>query len=1248
LQTENTFKSFFLRSSYLLLAAAWLVTLSFIINDYWFKNSSLTNVQRNVGDAIHQQQDDFNKLCADTALLTEIENKQYNEDVLKQLVGKGYFFFIYSAEQNLSFWNTQMIEPPASLLGSTHNEGFLSLANGYYVWQKKRVDVATCIALIPVKWNYAIHNEYLQNTFVIDRSIGDGYTISTNPTDGMVRSNDGAFLFSIVQAKPTLHPYNNPAEIICRLLAMLLLLIFIHLMAFYLVQKNFYLGAGFLTVVVLLIRIATYYFPLPLNFRQFELFDPAIYSSNIIMRSLGDLLINSSLFLWIVLFARYYVQDQRTIAYPKNPTIRVLIVFIGIVLLFVCTLLAGFIVSSMVSDSQISFDVVNFFTLNIYSALGFLILAIVVMAYFFLTQTMIYLLQPLLPKSVLVQILLLASIGLLVFATRVGDTSIVFEECLLGWLFIYIVLLLNSSYLRLLASRVSSSRFVFWIFFFSVSVTVIIMVENRKNEMNNRQYYAEELITKADPSAELLKNAALVDFKGNELAFLFNTSNPPSYDSVKSVKDSLLNVYFAGYIKYDTRLYTFDLQENPLYNEDSVSFDDFNNILETQIQPTSLKGLYYYIVSYNKFSYISKKEVRDSSGKLLGYVFLLATPKEYETDALYPQLLLKGYTNSIENSPVYSYAVYNHLQLVNSHNDYPFPFRLDAAQLPKNDTTDYNKNGYNEFWYRSGPDKVVIIARKDNFILESITLFSYLFCACLIINGFFWLLNVAVRSLIRRRGLRVYWQSTIRNQVHSTIILISLILFIVVGVATILLFIDRYNNNNKEKLSLIIEVMENDISNSLNGQSSFDMSKMYDVGYKEKLEQIISRISEMHAVDINLYDVDGNLRVSSLSLPYTKGIVSYKMDPVAYYHLNRLKEIRYFQSETIGTLPYISNYVPVIDGSGREVAYLNIPYFSSQEKLRQEVSNFLITIINLNAFIFLIAGIIAFVITNRITRSFSFLRTKMKEINLGEVNEAIVWKRKDEIGELVREYNKMVSKLDERAAELARNERESAWREMAKQVAHEIKNPLTPMKLSLQYLQKAIENNSDNVKELSISVSKTLVEQIDHLSQIAGDFSQFANIGNPKNTVFDLNELLRSLTHLYWNEEEPKINWNPLPKPVFINADRTHINRLFTNLIQNALQAIPEDRIPVIEITESLTDNKVLISIKDNGVGIDRGQHLNIFTPNFTTKTSGTGLGLAMCKGIVEQNKGAIWFVTEKGVGTTFFVELPVVNESAL
>jgi nitrogen fixation/metabolism regulation signal transduction histidine kinase len=266
----------------------------------------------------------------------------------------------------------------------------------------------------------------------------------------------------------------------------------------------------------------------------------------------------------------------------------------------------------------------------------------------------------------------------------------------------------------------------------------------------------------------------------------------------------------------------------------------------------------------------------------------------------------------------------------------------------------------------------------------------------------------------------------------------------------------------------------------------------------------------------------------------------------------------------------------------------------------------------------------------------------MKEVNLEKTNEEIVWNRKDEIGELVNEYNKMVRKLDVSAQLLAKSEREGAWREMARQVAHEIKNPLTPMKLSIQYLQKAINNNAPNVKELSSNVAQTLVEQIDHLSRIASEFSQFANIGNAKNEVFDMNKLLNSLVYLHDVQERVTVQWEPGEEPLLVDADKTQINRLFTNLLQNAIEAIPEGENGTVTVREKRNAHKVTISINDNGLGIPKAMLVNIFTPNFTTKTSGTGLGLAICKGIVEQSRGSIWFDTEEGKGTTFYVELPL------
>ncbi len=1243
----KSFNQFLLRKSYLLIGAAWLITISFIIDNYLSGNSSAEAVHKNLSSYIAAQEKDFDALTGDSATVTNIALRKYDGKELQVFLKKKYFLYIYSKNNiginNLIFWSTQVVEPDGLILTLRDKSGFMQLPNGYYVWRKTTVGEYTALALIPVKWNYSITNDYLKNTFAIGKGLENGYEVSFEEKEPSIRTKEGVFLFSLEQKAFTVIPENNTVAALLRIAAALLVLIAVHMLASYLAQINFYRGILFLVITVVLLRTLSYYFLIPLNWRQFELFDPAIYGSNVIQRSLGDLFINALLFLWIVLFIRHYLQEKKIALHLPNKLLKTTAVLSGIILLLTATFTGGHIIRSMISDSQISFDVINFFTLNIYSVMGFVVLGCLAISYFFVTQIIIYLLQPLLPRNILALVLIITIVGLLVLTLRINSSSVVFDLYLLTWLLIYL-LLLNNKYLFFLASKIISSRLIFWLFFFSISITIIIIFENNKKEMDKRRHYAETLSTKADPSSERLMNTVLTDFRNEVLASLFYRFENEQENKI--VKDSLLNVNFSGYLnKYDTKIFTYDDNEKPLYNEDASSYNTLSTILKTQGKSTAIPDLFYYDISYDRFSYISKKDVTDSAGKLLGHVFILASPKKYKTDALYPELFLKGYNNSIENSPIYSFAVYNKLQLVTSHNDYAFPSKITHKQVPLTEFYTTKNKGHDELWYKAGADKVVIIAKEDNLNIESITLFSYLFCAFLVVTGIFWMLNLLVRSRLRWASIRQYWQMSIRSQVHVTIIFISFLSFIVVGVATILFFIDRYRNNNREKLSRTIHVMQNEVRNSLSELKTFDdVIKVYDEGYREKLDKTIARISEVHAVDINLYDLEGNLKASSLPMPYNKGIVSNKMDPQAFYHLAALQEIQFFKEEKIGMLQYLSNYVPVIDESGKDYAYLNIPYFTSQTKLRQEIAFFLVAIINLNAFIFLIAGVVAFFITNRITRSFTFISNKMKEVNIGKMNEAIVWKRNDEIGELVKEYNKMVGKLDASAASLAKSEREDAWREMARQVAHEIKNPLTPMKLSLQFLQKAIDQNTGNVNELSRSVASTLVEQIDHLSQIAGEFSQFANIGNPRNEIFDINDSLNLVVLLHSADTAVEIDWKPIDQPALILADKTYINRLFTNLVQNAIQAVPEDKKGLVQIEEKIFGDKLLITVKDNGNGIPAAMRSKIFTPNFTTKTSGTGLGLAMCKGIVEQCKGAIWFNTSEGEGTTFFVELPLIE----
>jgi signal transduction histidine kinase len=469
--------------------------------------------------------------------------------------------------------------------------------------------------------------------------------------------------------------------------------------------------------------------------------------------------------------------------------------------------------------------------------------------------------------------------------------------------------------------------------------------------------------------------------------------------------------------------------------------------------------------------------------------------------------------------------------------------------------------------------------------------------------------------------------------------------FLVIGIATIIFFYNRYEKNNQDRLSKAIQIMSNDLQNKIkSNQLFYDLAGDKESSPAQELESIVTQVAEIHGTDINVYDLHGDLKITSNLVIYSKGILSERMNPLAFYYMNNEHLIQFVNEEYMGDLGFQSIYSPVRDADGKAYAYLNIPYFVSEVELEREISNFLVTIINLNAFIFLIAGVIALFITNRITSSFILIGDKMRQINLGKLNEVISWNREDEIGGLVKEYNKMVTKLEESAAALAKSEREGAWREMARQVAHEIKNPLTPMKLSIQYLQKAINNNAENVKELSANVARTLIEQIDHLSKIAADFSQFANIGNVKNEIFDLHDILYSLSSLYEATENLEFIWKPLPERILILADKTQLNRLFTNLFQNAVEACYNNDEKILRVDEELKEDRILIRISDNGDGIPEEMHSKIFTPNFTTKSSGTGLGLAMSKTIVEHARGNIWFETATGEGTTFFVELPIIR----
>ncbi len=1242
----STIRRFVYRNGYLLILAGWLLTFSYLFQYYWSYTSAPEQVKKTIQKAINKREKDFANLLTDTSLLLKLKNGKASLDTIESLVDRDYFIFIASDGADgfqTRFWNTQAILPTNELWQRTDGIWFELLINGYYTVYKKTVklkdgSICKAMALIPVKWNFYVTAPYISNNFAYLDGIEKYYQLSdVEQTRLEVKSTDGTALFWLKEQNNLPQPLNS-TTIILRLLAMLCVFMFLHKAAALVTERySFSSGLLFLITIILLLRIASYFFPIPFNLRQFELFDPSVYGSNAISRSLGDLLINSFLLLWVLLFIRRF--GKSAIRHPLRIQSNIGVI-VSAILIFGVTILFGNVIKSLVSDSLISFDVINIFTLSIFSFAGFFILGSLALNYFLIVEWFAGYLKAYSRKRIFIQLLAITVTGLVYLTFNINSTVVSYQLALLAWLLLLIVLL-NNKRMRF-NFLLSNGRTIFWVFFFSVSLTFLLVSENSERGWQNRIRLAEKLSLQTDPSAETLLNIAIKNFNAdflNREYYRFATQ-----DGNQLLKDSLISENFSGYLNaYETEIYTYDNEERPLFNIDSVSFNTLNTVYNLQSKRTSVGEWQYYEESFDKFYYIARMEVKDTAlDKTKGYVFVISRPKRYADEKFSPELFSQSSSQLPNATQSDAYAIYKGNELISNVNDYPFPIHLNLKEHGQTTIKKINRKGYSELWYTPSNNLTVVIAKSQNRLLETITLFAYLFCVFFLMLASFRLVQYFLQLGLRPNDWKKHLQLTFRTQVHTTIIGISIFSFLVIGASTIFFFINRHSHINKERLSRTISIMKTEVESALSKHAVFDdVLKLYDEASSAELQGKINRISEIHGVDVNIYDPNGNQRLSSQPYYYNKGLLSRKTDPIAFYKLNRENLVQTIENEKVGSLSYMSIYVPVRDEDGQTYAYLNIPYFTSQNELKQEISNFLVTLINLNAFIFLIAGLIAFFVTSRITNSFAIISEKMKEIKLGRTNEAIVWNRNDEIGELVQEYNRMVKQLEASANLLARSEREGAWREMARQVAHEIKNPLTPMKLSIQYLQKAVDSNSADAKQISQNVAKTLVEQIDYLSNIASDFSNFANIGNPRMEQVNLVASVRSVVELFNMQENAQVAFTAEASEAFLMADKTQLNRLFTNLIRNAIEAAGDDE-AVVELSIEVKNSNALVAVKDNGKGIPVDLQQKIFYPNFTTKTSGTGLGLAMCKSIVEQMKGDIWFTTEQQKGSTFFVELPL------
>lgn len=473
---------------------------------------------------------------------------------------------------------------------------------------------------------------------------------------------------------------------------------------------------------------------------------------------------------------------------------------------------------------------------------------------------------------------------------------------------------------------------------------------------------------------------------------------------------------------------------------------------------------------------------------------------------------------------------------------------------------------------------------------------------------------------------------TLRLRIFLSMIIIILISFFLTGAITFYHFKNANEQYHQERLRRKEYAVIESINYFLREQQQIDASNDSIVSM---FDEKICELSKINSMDISIYSLDGHMLITSNPLLREKGLLHDSL------HRPLLRTISERAAQVVvenknDTMRYLSSYDLIHNLKGKPLAIVNVPYFDTEDIHHEDVQNFLMRLGEIYLLLFLVSILIAYFLANYITGSLQAIGQKLKNVKINESNPPLRWRFDDEIGTLVNEYNRMLGELEKSAVKLARTERENAWKEMAKQVAHEIKNPLTPMRLNVQYLEKTLECSD---KEKLREFSESMISQIDTLSSIADAFSRFATMPDLRSEKFPAREVIQRVTALY---SDYKIKFDCRDPQVIIQGDKDQLVRAMNNLINNAIQAIPEGREPQISVDLRKEGEEVLISISDNGVGIPEDQAEKIFEPRFTTKTKGMGLGLAMVKSIIDGFRGNIWFESEIGVGTTFYISLPV------
>jgi two-component system, NtrC family, nitrogen regulation sensor histidine kinase NtrY len=1221
---------YFLLLFILLSVTAFFVELNvkhtgFRSNDVSSFRVELKNAQQSLDEGLLEFEQEYNLLLANKRPKTA--QLEYFEQLFNK---KGLAYFIFE-HRTLKFWTDNRIELPDNL-NIFVDRSLVKLPSGWFYCRTHHAGPLQYIGLLLIKTDYPITNKYIKDEFNPVFSLSPSIEIYPSVISKFtaIYDNSEHFLFSLVFPKQTTF---RSGEIwlpfIFYALAWLALLILLQSVILN-IRKP---GLKWLTILgssllLLLLARVMLHWSFPASFYQLPIFGPFDFAQSTFFPSLGDLVLSSSALLFFIYNICLQFNFNQTLSLNKR--LQWMLRGAGL-LIFI----ASFFVSVGLFQSLVVNSTINLDASQIIKMTGSSIICIILLFSYF---TSIALLGDKLQDLFRIRngyryfsILFLFLFSISYFVVyKLFDVK---TDWFLSIVFVVVTLI--GSFLRLKKeNRFNYQISIILILIFSSCAAHYIHKTYDFKQTEEQKVIALRLSSERDPVAENLfldmnddlREDTVVKKVLNEKEFAFN-----------ELTTYLRQKYFGGYFeKYDFQITVCQAQDSLRVHPENVNvpcFEFFSKLVESKGEKLPATDFYYINYSNARISYFGQLQYNTmQKGIACIYVELDARPSLQELG--YPDLLLDKKLLRLKLPDDFSYARYYKGRLIAQSGRFPYNRTSNYYPTSKSDFYRANFHSYDHLFYQANGDNMLILSKPSSHLTDMVISFSYLFVF------FFLAYNLIVFIFYLRRRSEDLFRMDFNNKIKYSLtgILLTSLLLVggFTGYYTIHQFWLKHNTLISEKMQSVYREMAQRIGFEEN--SDFELRSWGE----NNLEVMLRSLSNIFYTDINLYDPRGMLIASSRPEVFDKHLLGEWMNGRAFGELLIKKRSEYIHFEKIGRLKYMSAYEPIVNANGEIIGYLNLPYFAKQSELWSDLYNQLFTLLNFYVLLILVSISFSVLISRRITQPLRWLQDRFSQVKLGGSTPKIEYHANDEIGALIVQYNRMVEELNRNIDLLARSERESAWREMAKQIAHEIKNPLTPMKLSVQHLKRAWDDKVENWDDYLKRVTQTLVEQIDTLSAIANEFSNFAKMPKPKNTQLSLQEIINDVLPLY-SSSDTKINFqNHIAGDAYIFADKEQINRVFINLITNAIQAIPHGRKGSIRVSVFSQENQMLrIEIADNGTGVDQKLGNKLFEPNFTTKTSGMGLGLAIVKNIIENCGGSIRYISIPGQGTTFIFDLP-------